>query len=236
MTTATPNSNASSGFLNILWNAIVLTLLLTVITGVLYPLVVYGLAQLFFPHQANGSLIDKSGHPTTDDSTAVGSSLIGQWFDQPHYFWPRPSGTDLTNSTTIALPYNAGQSGGTNLSPANDVWVGGVKSAADTLHRADPDNPRPIPIDLVTASGSGLDPHISVDAAEYQISRIAKIRSEDPAKRHDLDAKLHELVARHTQNRSLGFLGEKTVNVLELNLALDQLAPYTPPATAPATK
>jgi len=218
---------APTGLLRNVWPAIAITLAIAVITGVAYPLVVTGLAQALFPHQANGSLLDKNGQPTMDSTKAVGSSLIGQWFDQPQYFWPRPSATDTTGSTTVGLPYNAGQSGGSNLSPTNDAWVTGVKSAAEALRKADPDNHRPIPIDLVTASGSGLDPHISVDAAAYQLSRVAKIRGVAPAA-------IQKLIDANTQPRLLGILGEKAVNVLTLNLALDQAAPYTPPATAPA--
>jgi potassium-transporting ATPase KdpC subunit len=220
---------APSGILRNLWPAIAITLVIAVITGIIYPLVVTGLAQTLFPVQAGGSLIDKNGQPTTDVNKAAGSLLIGQWFDQPQYFWPRPSGTSVTGSSpSIGLPYNAGQSGGTNLSPTNDAWVAGVKSAVDTLRKADPANSKPIPIDLVTASGSGLDPHISVDAAEYQLSRVASSRKMDPAK-------VQALIDANTQGRSLGMLGEKAVNVLTLNLALDQAAPYTAPATAPAT-
>ncbi|MCL2647913.1 MAG: potassium-transporting ATPase subunit KdpC [Phycisphaerales bacterium] len=205
------------------WSAIALTLILTVITGVIYPLFVTALAQLLFPHQANGSLIDRNGNPTSDASQAVGSQLIGQWFDHPRYFWPRPSATTVTNSApAVALPYNAAQSGGSNLSPAGDAWVANVQSAVEALKKNDPDNTKPIPIDLVTASGSGLDPHISVDAARYQIARIAKARGNITA------AELEKLIAAHTEERSLGILGERTVNVLQLNLALDKIAPHTP--------
>ena len=217
---------APSGILPNLWPAIGLTLVLALITGIVYPLVITGLAQVLFPHQANGSLVDRAGKPTNDAAQAVGSRLIGQWFDQPQYFWPRPSATSVTNSSpSIGLPYNAGQSGGSNLSPTNDTWLNGVKSAADALHAADPDNKKPIPIDLVTASGSGLDPHISVDAAKYQLGRVARIRHLDPAK-------VQALIDAATQPRMFGVLGENVVNVLALNLALDQAAPYASPASA----
>ena len=201
-----------------LWPALTLTLFLTLFTGIIYPLIITGLAQLFFPHQANGSLIDRNGNSTNDASQAVGSRLIGQWFDQPHYFWPRPSATNVANSSpAVTLPYNAGQSGGSNLSPAGGAWFANVKSAVEALKKADPDNTKPIPIDLVTASGSGLDPHISVDAAKYQITRVAKARGNITV------AELEKLVAAHTEERFLGVLGEPTVNVLQLNLALDKI-------------
>ena len=183
-------------------SAITLTLVLTVLTGVIYPLLITALAQLFFPHQANGSLIDKNGNLTTDTSQAIGSHLIGQHFTQPHYFWPRPYATNK-------FPYNAAQSGGSNLSLASDAWLANVKSAVETLKNADPDNTTPIPIDLVTASASGLDPHISVNAARYQIPRIAKARGNITV------TELEELIAAH--------MGKKRfVNVLQLNLALDK--------------
>ena len=189
--------------------AITLTIILTVITGVIYPLLVTALAQLFFPHQANGSLIDKNGIATNDTSKAIGSHLIGQHFDQPRYFWPRPS---VTNK----FPYNAAESGGSNLSPASDAWLANIKANAETLRKADHDNQKPIPIDLITASASGLDPHISVDAARYQITRIAKARP------NIAPTQLEALIAAHTNERPLGLLGERTVHVLQLNLALDR--------------
>ena len=186
--------------------AIVSLLLLTLITGVIYPLVVTGIAQVVFPAQANGSIIVKDGK-------AVGSALIGQQFDAPKYFWGRLSATST-------FPYNAYNaealtgSSGSNYGPLNQALFDAVKARAEALRAADPANTAPIPVDLVTASGSGLDPHISVAAALYQVSRVAKARgiSEDA---------VHTLVDKYTTGRQFGFLGEPVVNVLELNLALD---------------
>jgi len=175
--------------------------LMTALTGVVYPLAVSGVAQAAFPHQANGSLIMKDGKP-------VGSSLIGQHFDDPKYFWSRLSGT--------SPEYNAGASTGTNYGPLNPAFKDAAKARIDALHAADPKNDAPVPVDLVTASGSGLDPHISPAAAEYQVARVARVRGLD-------EAKVRSLVAEHTQGRDLGVLGEPAVNVLELNLALDAL-------------
>jgi K+-transporting ATPase ATPase C chain len=172
---------------------------MTLITGVAYPLAVTGIAQAAFPHQANGSLIVKDGKP-------VGSKLIGQQFDDPKYFWGRLSGTTPA--------YNAGASSGTNFGPLNPAFKDGAKARIDALRAADPDNQTPIPVDLVTASGSGLDPHISPAAAEYQVARVAKARGLDPAQ-------VRTMVAAHTEGRDLVILGEPGVNVLELNLALD---------------
>jgi K+-transporting ATPase ATPase C chain len=172
---------------------------MTLITGVAYPLAVTGIAQAAFPHQANGSLIVKDGKP-------VGSKLIGQQFDDPKYFWGRLSGTTPA--------YNAGASSGTNFGPLNPAFKDAAKARIDALRAADPDNQAPIPVDLVTASGSGLDPHISPAAAEYQVARVAKARGLDPAQ-------VRTLLAAHTEGRDLVILGEPGVNVLELNLALD---------------
>ena len=172
---------------------------LTLLTGVAYPLVVTGVAQAAFPKQANGSLIVKDGKP-------VGSSLIGQPFDGPQYFWSRPSGTTPA--------YNAQASTGTNLGPTNPALTDAVKSHIDALRAADPGNDAPVPVDLVTASGSGLDPHISPAAAVYQVHRVAKARHLD-------EGKLLQLVAAHTDGPDLGVFGEPGVNVLELKLALD---------------
>jgi K+-transporting ATPase ATPase C chain len=189
-------------------SALVLLLALTVITGGIYPLVVTGVAQLAFPHQANGSLIVRSGK-------ALGSELIGQPFDDPRYFWGRLSATGT-------FPYNAFNaenltaSSGSNYGPLNPALVDAAQGRIDALKAADPANVAPIPVDLVTASGSGLDPHISVAAALYQLRRVSRERgiSED---------QVRQLVERHTQGRQLGILGEPRVNVLELNLALDGL-------------
>jgi potassium-transporting ATPase KdpC subunit len=180
--------------------AVVSFLLLTLFTGIAYPLVVTGIAHDLMPGQANGSLIIKDGRP-------VGSSLIGQSFSDPKYFWGRLSATG-------PVPYNAGSSSGSNLGPTNPVLLDAVKARVQALRDADPRNQQPVPVDLVTASASGLDPHISPAAAEYQLSRVARVRNLDP------DA-VRKLVAEHTEGRQFGILGESRVNVLELNLALD---------------
>jgi K+-transporting ATPase ATPase C chain len=187
--------------------AVVALLALTVITGVAYPLLVTGIAQAAFPEEARGSLITVHGAP-------VGSRLIGQPFDEPKYFWGRLSATADSNGKPLA--YNGAASTGSNLGPTNPALVDEVKARIDALHAADPDNQAPIPVDLVTSSGSGLDPDISPAAAEYQVRRVAKARGLD-------EARMHALVAAHTQDRQLGFLGEPRVNVLELNLALQEM-------------
>ena len=180
--------------------ALVLFLVLTLITGVAYPLVVTGIAQVAFPGQAAGSLLIKDGKP-------VGSSLIGQNFSDPKHFWSRPS-------ATAPQPYNGVASGGSNLGPLNPALTDGIKSRIDALHAADPTNKAPIPVDLVTASASGLDPDISLAAAFYQAPRVARERGAP------LEA-VRTLIAAHAHGRWLGILGEPRVNVLELNLALD---------------
>jgi len=180
--------------------ALVSLAVLTLVTGIVYPVVVTAIAQLVFPHQANGSLIVKDGK-------VVGAALIGQPFDDPKYFWGRPSATS-------PFGYNAASSSGSNLSPTNPALVKSVQERVDALRAADPNNRAPVPVDLVTASGSGLDPHISPAAALYQVNRVAKARKVDPAS-------VRELVERHTEGRQFGFLGEPRVNVLALNLALD---------------
>jgi K+-transporting ATPase ATPase C chain len=186
--------------------AIVILALFTLITGVIYPLLVTGIAQAFFPSQANGSLIVSNGK-------AVGSKLIGQNFDDPKYFWGRLSDTG-------DFPYNAFNadtltgSSGSNYGPMNPALLKAAQARIDALKAADPENTAPIPVDLVTASGSGLDPNISVAAALYQVSRVAKERGMS-------EQAVHDLVNQYTTGRQLGILGEPTVNVLELNLALD---------------
>ena len=180
--------------------AVVSLALFTLVTGLAYPAIVTVVAQLAFPHQANGSLIVKDGK-------AVGSALIGQPFDDPKYFWGRPSATS-------PFGYNAGASGASNLSPTNADLIKAVQGRVDALRAADPGNTALVPVDLVTASGSGLDPHISPAAALYQAGRVARVRKLD-------EAVVRDLVARHTEGRLLGLLGEPRVNVLALNLALD---------------
>ncbi len=182
--------------------AILSLLLFTVITGVAYPLLVTGIAQLLFPEQAMGTLI-------VLDGKAVGSSLIGQPFDDPKYFWGRLS-------ATAPFAYNAGASSGSNLGPMNPTLLKAVQDRVAALRAADPGNPQTIPVDLVTASGSGLDPHISPAAALYQVRRVARVRRLD-------EAAVRKLVERHIEGRQFGLLGEPRVNVLALNLALDAL-------------
>ena len=183
--------------------AVSLFVALSVVTGVLYPLAVTGADMALFPQQAQGSLIVKDG-------VTVGSSLIGQSFTDPKYFWSRPSATG-------PMPYNGGASSGSNQGPLNPALVEAVKGRVAALKAADPGNVRPVPVDLVTASGSGLDPHISVAAALYQLDRVARVRQL-------LSVDLRQLVRRHTESALFGFLGEERVNVLELNLELDRLA------------
>jgi K+-transporting ATPase ATPase C chain len=180
--------------------SVVSFLLFTLVTGVIYPVVVTGVAQVLSPRQANGSIVLKGGK-------AVGSELIGQQFDDRKYFWGRLS-------ATTPYPYNGGSSSGSNLGPNNPDLVKAVQARNDALHAADPGNHEKIPVDLVTASGSGLDPHISPAAAEFQAARVAKARGL-------MESDVRALIADHTTGRWIGLFGEPVVNVLELNLALD---------------
>jgi K+-transporting ATPase ATPase C chain len=187
-----------------IYPAVAMVLIFTVITGVIYPLLVTGLSQVFFKSQAQGSLIEKNGE-------IIGSRLIGQTFTKPGYFYSRPS--------AAGNGYDSMASGGTNLGPTNKKLVDGkVKGAAETLRKENPQ--APIPVDLVTSSGSGLDPHITPAAAEFQIDRVARERGISPEE-------IRRLVREHTEGRQFGFLGELRVNVLELNLALDAVHPMS---------
>jgi K+-transporting ATPase ATPase C chain len=176
--------------------------ILTIITGIIYPLAITGIAQLFFKSQANGSIIIRDGK-------VIGSSLIGQPFDDPGYFWGRPSATS-------PAAFNAASSSGSNLGPSNQALSDAVKTRVNNLHIADPDKKLPIPVDLVTSSASGLDPHISPAAAFYQIPRIARERK----MQEDV---VRAIVQENTENRFLGVIGEPVVNVLRLNLAIDSV-------------
>ena len=178
----------------------VLFVLLTLLTGVVYPMVVTGVAQVAFDRQANGSIIMAGDR-------VVGSDLIGQPFSSPKYFWGRPSATS-------PQPYNGGVSSGSNQGPINPALATAVKARIAALRAADPGNTAPVPVDLVTASGSGLDPHISPAAAEYQVARVARARNVAPDD-------VRKLVQRATEGRTWGILGEPRVNVLQLNLSLD---------------
>ena len=175
---------------------------LTLLTGVAYPFLMTGVAQLAFPRAANGSLI------VVGEKT-IGSDLIGQPFDDPKYFWSRPSATS-------PQPYNGASSSGSNLGPRNPALADAVKDRVKALHNADPDNKLPVPVDLVTTSGSGLDPDISIAAADYQAARVAKARGLPVGK-------VREIVAAHTSGRTFGVLGEPRVNVLALNFDLDRI-------------
>ena len=180
--------------------ALVLFAVLTALTGLVYPLVVTGIGQVAFAPQAAGSLIVRDGK-------TVGSALIGQSFSDPKHFWGRPSATS-------PMANNAGASGGSNLGPLNPALTDAVRGRIEALRTADPGSTAPVPVDLVTASGSGLDPHISVAAAQYQAARVARLRSLPPAQ-------VLALIDQHSEGRLLGFIGEPRVNVLQLNLALD---------------
>lgn len=188
--------------------ALVLFAVLSLITGLLYPLAVTGVAQAVFPAQANGSLVQVNGK-------AVGSDLIGQQFSNPGYFWGRPS-------VTSPMPYNAQSSGGSNLGASSPDLKAAVEARVAALRQADPGNTALVPVDLVTASGSGLDPHISVASARYQLLRVAKARSVSPEA-------VATLLDAHTETQRFGFLGEPRVNVLRLNMALNEKMPSSKP-------
>lgn len=196
-TVAVTPATAAEGLLR---PALLLFVLLSIVTGLLYPLLVTGVAQVAFPAAANGSLI-------VSDGKVIGSRLIGQPFSDPKHFWSRPS-------ATAPMAYNGGASGGSNLGPLNPALHDAVKARVEALRAADPGNSAAVPADLVTTSASGLDPHISIAAAYYQAARVAKARGLQ-------ETQVRELIERHTEGRWLGFIGEPRVNVLELNLALD---------------
>ena len=193
-------------FLKHLRSSVIAILLFTVLTGLFYPLAVTGIAQLIFPGKANGSMIVKDGK-------LLGSELVGQPFSDPKYFWSRLSATG-------PFAYNAAASSGSNYGPLNPALLDAVQKRIKDLKDADPQNTKPIPVDLVTASGSGLDPHISVVAALYQLSRVARNRNMS-------EEKIRSLLDQYTEGRQLGFLGEPRVNVLRLNLALDGTQPLS---------
>jgi K+-transporting ATPase ATPase C chain len=192
--------------------AIVLVLALTLITGLAYPLAMTGLAQVLFPHQANGSILEKDGK-------VIGSALIGQLFQEDKYFHGRPSATTKPDpndsSKTVPEPYNAANSAGSNLGPTNKALIERVKEDVQKFKAENPNTP--VPIDLVTTTASGLDPHISPEAALFQVPRVANARNLP-------EARVRQLVSQHVEGRILGFLGEPRVNVLALNLALDRAA------------
>lgn len=202
-TLSTPAAMAASTEVPLWRPALTLFVVLSLVTGLAYPLVVTGIAQSVFPAEANGSLI-------VHDGKTVGSAMIGQTFADPGHFWSRPSATS-------PMPYNAANSSGSNLAPTAPALIDAVKTRVEALRAADPGNTSPVPVDLVTTSASGLDPHISRAAADYQAARVARVRGL-PLTR------VQALVEQHTERRALGFLGEPRVHVLKLNLALDALA------------
>jgi len=189
-------------FVRLIRPAVSLLVLMTILLGIVYPLLITGVAKVAFPRQAEGSLIYKDGK-------LIGSTLIGQSFSDPKYFWGRPSATS-------PQPYNGLASSGSNLGPLNPALLDAVKANVKALHDADPDNRRPIPVDLVTASASGLDPDISPAAAHYQAARVARARNLALAP-------VETLIKTHERGRLFGLIGERRINVLELNLALDQM-------------
>ena len=189
-------------FMRLIRPAVSLLVLMTLLVGIVYPLVIAGVAKTAFPQQAAGSLIYQDGK-------LIGSTLIGQSFSDPKYFWGRPS-------ATTPQPYNGLASSGSNLGPLNPALIDAVKANAKALHDADPDNQQPVPVELVTASASGLDPEVSPAAAEYQAARVARTR-------HLELAQVEMLIKSHQRERLWGFIGEPRINVLELNLALDRL-------------
>ncbi len=194
-------------------------LIMSLITGVAYPLFVTLAAQAIFPWQANGSLIGRYSQPVQNTANSVGSELIGQNFTHPGYFWPRPSATSPVPYTAYNADKGTGSSG-SNLTPAGESFADAVHNRVTTLKEADPDNTLRIPIDLVTTSASGLDPHESLAAAEYQVHRVAKIRGTSAEN-------IRQLIADNTQPRAFGVLGEPVVNILKLNLSLDRRFPLS---------
>jgi K+-transporting ATPase ATPase C chain len=198
--------------------SILLTLVLTAVLGLAYPLAMTGAAGALFPHQAHGSLI------TGKDGKVIGSALIAQGFAKAEYFHPRPSATTDTDpndpTKTVPAPYNAGNSGGSNASPTSKAYIDSTQALVEQIKSENPHARGPVPVDLVTASASGLDPDISPAAAEYQLPRVA-------AARHMPEAELRRLLAEHTDGRTFGILGEAHVNVLKLNLALDDRWPVS---------
>lgn len=188
-------------FARLLRPAVSLLIVMTILLGIVYPLLITGVAKLAFPRQAEGSLIDRDGQ-------LIGSALIGQSFSDPKYFWGRPS-------ATTPQPYNGLASSGSNSGPLNPALLDAVKANIKALRDADPDNHQPIPVELVTASGSGLDPDISPAAAQYQAARVARARNLDRAR-------VETMIKAHQRERLFGLIGERRINVLELNLALDQ--------------
>jgi K+-transporting ATPase ATPase C chain len=189
-------------FVRSIRSAVSLLVAMTILLGIAYPLLITGIAKLAFPRQAEGSLIH-------EDGKLIGSTLIGQSFSDPKYFWGRPSATS-------PQPYNGLASGASNLGPLNPALLDAVKANAKALHDADPDNREPLPVDLVTASGSGLDPEISIAAAQYQAARVARARNLAVER-------VEALINAHQDGRLFGFIGERRVNVLTLNLALDRM-------------